>query len=158
MGFALADIRVSSSAFQPGGSIPARHTGSGEDISPELHWSSLPEDTRELAVFCHDPDAPLVKPGAYGFTHWLLYNLPADTPGLTEGTREGTPGGNDFGGVGYNGPAPPEGHGTHHYYFWVLALDREMDLDEGLSLEEFLRQAEPHIIGMNRVVGTYEKS
>jgi Raf kinase inhibitor-like YbhB/YbcL family protein len=158
MGFALADITVTSSAFEPGGAIPEKYTGEGEDVSPALSWDKLPEGTRSVAVFCHDPDAPLAKPGAYGFTHWLLYNLSPETNELPEHTGLGTEGGNDFGKTGYNGPMPPDGHGMHHYYFWVVALDQNLELKPGLSLEEFLEKTEPHIIGMNRMIGTYERA
>lgn len=157
MGFALSDMKVTSSAFSDGGAIPAKHTGEGEDVSPALAWQGLPEGTKSVAVFCHDPDAPLVKPATYGFVHWVLYNLPASTTSLDEGASEGTSGANDFGGSGYGGPMPPEGHGVHRYYFWVLALDQELNLPEGLTLWEFLDKAEPNIIGMNRLVGTYQR-
>src|SRR5690554_2719394 len=78
MGFALSDLQLSSPAFASGRPIPARHTGEGADTSPILEWRNLPEGTRGLAVFCHDPDAPLIQPGSYGFVHWVLYNLPPD--------------------------------------------------------------------------------
>ena len=52
---------------------------------------------------------------------------------------------------------PPEGHGVHQYYFWVLALDQDTRLEGGLSLWQLLAKLEPHIIGMNRLVGTYER-
>ena len=157
MGFALSDLQVTSTAFSAHGAIPEEHTGEGKDVSPQLGWQGLPGDTAALAVFCHDPDAPLVKPGSYGFTHWLLYNLPGDLAELEEGSSEGTQGVNDFGNSGYNGPMPPEGHGVHHYYFWVLALDRVLNLEAGLTLEQFLQEAEPHIVGMNRLIGTYQR-
>lgn len=155
MGFALSDMKVHSPAFEPHGRIPQRHTGEGEDLSPPLAWSDPPDGTRSFAVICHDPDAPLVKPGIYGFTHWVLYGLPASTTRLEEGTGDGIEGANDFGATGYGGPMPPDGHGTHHYYFWVQALDRELDLEPGLDLPTFLERAEPHVLGMNRLVGTY---
>ena len=53
---------------------------------------------------------------------------------------------------------PPEGHGSHLYYFWVLALDEQTALPEGLTLAELLDAVEPHLLGMNRLVGTYERS
>ncbi len=158
MGFALSDMQLGSDAFGPRGAIPKRHSGEGEDVSPALHWSAAPEGTAAFAVICHDPDAPLVTPGTYGFSHWVLYDLPGALTGLDEGTREGTPGVNDFGGSGYGGPMPPEGHGVHHYFFWVLALDRKLGLEPGLTLWQFLERAEPHILGMNRLVGTYERN
>ncbi|MCL7940925.1 YbhB/YbcL family Raf kinase inhibitor-like protein [Halomonas sp. ATCH28] len=157
MAFALSTMQLESSAFAAGGAIPTKHTGEGDDVSPALTWQGAPEGTKGFAVICHDPDAPLVQNGSYGFVHWVLYNLPASTTSLKEGSSEGTPGLNDFGKTGYGGPMPPDGHGVHHYYFWVLALDKATDLPEGLSLPELLKQAEPHLIGMNRLVGTYQR-
>ncbi|MBA1149064.1 YbhB/YbcL family Raf kinase inhibitor-like protein [Ectothiorhodospiraceae bacterium WFHF3C12] len=157
MGFALSDMQVTSTAFQNRGAIPAKHTGEGEDVSPALAWSGDPDGTRAFAVICHDPDAPLVKPGNYGFVHWVLYNLPASTTSLDEGTGEGTAGANDFGGTGYGGPMPPEGHDVHHYFFWVMALDQELNLEPGLTMWQLLEKVEPHLLGMNRLVGTYRR-
>lgn len=157
MPFALSKMKVESSSFTTLGEIPKRHSQEGNDVSPALSWSGAPGEAKSFAVICHDPDAPLVNPGNYGFVHWVLYNLPAGTTKLEEGTDEGTQGVNDGGNKGYNGPMPPEGHGVHHYYFWVLALDRELDLDPGLTLWEFLDRAASHVTGMNRLVGTYQR-
>ncbi|WP_280546445.1 MULTISPECIES: YbhB/YbcL family Raf kinase inhibitor-like protein [unclassified Halomonas] len=157
MAFALSTMQLESSAFAAGGAIPTQHTGEGDDISPALSWQGAPEGTKGFAVICHDPDAPLVQNGSYGFVHWVLYNLPASTSALKEGSGEGTAGLNDFGKTGYGGPMPPDGHGVHQYYFWVLALDKATDLPGGLSLPELLKQVEPHLIGMNRLVGTYQR-
>ncbi|GGW68122.1 MULTISPECIES: YbhB/YbcL family Raf kinase inhibitor-like protein [Halomonadaceae] len=157
MGFALSSMQVSSTAFGQHQAIPAKHTGEGEDISPDLAWQGAPEGTQGYAVICHDPDAPLVKEGSYGFVHWVLYNLPGDMTSLEENTTQGTLGMSDFGKPGYGGPMPPEGHGSHLYYFWVLALDQATTLPEGLTLPELLRAVEPHLLGMNRLVGTYQR-
>jgi Raf kinase inhibitor-like YbhB/YbcL family protein len=158
MGFALSDMQLTSAAFETGGAIPTKHTGEGEDVSPALFWQQAPEGTRSFAVFCHDPDAPLVSDrGTYGFVHWVLYNIPASVHRLGEGVKDFAHGKNDFGNIGYGGPMPPPGHGRHHYYFWVLALDVEPALQDGLELPELLEKAEPHIIGMNRLIGTYQR-
>ena len=158
MGFALSSMQLTSTAFGPNGAIPKKHTGEGEDVSPALSWSGAPEGTRAFAVICHDPDAPLVSPrGTYGFGHWALYNIPASVTGLPEGGSDHTAGRNDFGNIGYGGPMPPEGHGLHQYYFWVLALDDDSPLEPGLDMWELLKRLEPHIIGMNRLVGTYQR-
>jgi Raf kinase inhibitor-like YbhB/YbcL family protein len=157
MGFVLCDMQVTSTAFTKGQPIPDKHTTEGEDVSPPLAWTDPPAGTRSFAVICHDPDAPLVSPGSYGWVHWVLYNLPASTTSLDEGTAAGTPGPNDSGSTGYAGPAPPPGHGTHHYFFTVLALDDEVDLERGLTMWELLERIEPHVIGMNRLVGTYKR-
>ena len=158
MGFALSDIELTSSAFQQREDIPRNYTGEGEDVSPPLSWSNIPDEARSFALICHDPDAPLVTPGAYGFVHWLIYNIPASVTELVEGEKNYTSGVNSFAKSGYGGPMPPEGHGIHHYFFWVLALNTESDLKPGLSMEGLLREIEPHVIAMNRLVGTYSRA
>ena len=158
MGFALSDMKLTSSAFGHGESIPTRHTGEGADVSPTLSWSGAPGGTASFALICHDPDAPLVSPGTYGFVHWVLYGIPGSVSELPEGCDDYVKGVNNFGKAGYGGPMPPEGHGTHHYFFWLLALDSESDLESGLSMWELLEKIEPNVIGANRLVGTYSRS
>lgn len=154
MGLNLGDLSLSSPAFDNGGPIPRRHTSEGDDVSPAVEWSNVPEGTSEFVLVCHDPDAPLVR----GFTHWVVYGIPASGTGIGEGGGgEFTEGQNDFGNTGYNGPAPPEGHGPHHYYFWVYALDTGLDASPGLTREQLLDCIEGHVIEQARLVGTYER-
>ncbi len=54
------------------------------------------------------------------------------------------------------GPAPPPDHGTHHYYFWVYALDDELELEPGLDRRALLERIEDHVIEQARLVGTYK--
>ena len=158
MGFAPSRMQVRSSAFAHMNPIPRKHTGEGEDISPELSWIDAPAGTKAFAVICHDPDAPLVSPnGTYGFVHWVLYNIPGNVNRLEEGTRLYTAGKNDYGKQGYGGPMPPVGHGPHHYYFWVLALSDDAQLEPGLTLWQLLAKIEPKVLGMNRLIGTYKR-
>lgn len=153
MGLNLGDLQLTSSAFEDGDPIPTDHAGDGEDVSPPLEWRDAPEGTREFAVVCHDPDAPLVR----GFTHWVVYGIPADATGIPRGGGgQYVEGQNDFGNRGYNGPAPPEGHGTHRYYFHVFALDTELGAGPGLTRGELLERIEGHVLEQARLVGTYE--
>src|SRR5436305_6945314 len=138
----VADLKLTSPTFDHHRAIPARHTGDGEDVSPELEWSGVPEGTRAFAVVVHDPDAPLVD----GFTHWVAYGIPADATELPEGGEGVVQGVNSLGEEGYTGPAPPPGHGTHHYYFWVYALDDELDLPAGLDRRALLERIQDHVI------------
>ena len=55
-------------------------------------------------------------------------------------------------------PMPPPGHGTHHYYFWLIALSQETALEPGLTLAQLLERIEPHTIGLNRLVGSYSRT
>jgi Raf kinase inhibitor-like YbhB/YbcL family protein len=148
----VADLRITSPAFPAHGPIPARYTGDSDDVSPPLEWYGVPEGTRSLAVVVHDPDAPLVD----GFTHWVLYGIPAGTTELTEGDTRFTAGTNSFGNSGYNGPAPPPRHGPHHYYFWLYALDSDPHLEAGLERHALLGRVEDHVIEQARLVGIYE--
>ena len=157
MGFALSSMQLTSTAFETGGAIPTKHTGEGVDVSPALAWTDAPAQAKSFAVICHDPDAPLVTPGRYGYVHWVLYNIPGSATGLAEATDEHTQGVSDFGSPGYGGPMPPEGHGTHNYFFWLLALDAELDLEPGLGMWDLLERIEPNVIAMNRLVGTYSR-
>jgi Raf kinase inhibitor-like YbhB/YbcL family protein len=157
MGFAPSAMQLTSPAFKALGRIPRKHTGEDADVSPPLAWKDAPAGTKSYALVCHDPDAPLLTTVAYGFTHWVLYNIPAAVTQLAEGDARFTNGVNSFGKPGYGGPLPPEHHGVHHYYFWLLALDTAKPLPAGLSLQELFAAIEPHVLGMNRLIGTYSR-
>lgn len=158
MAFVPSPMQLLSTAFSPHELMQKKYTGEGENVSPPLRWTDLPEGTRSLAVICHDPDAPLVQNGSYGYVHWVLYNIPADAGSLAEGVAGHTQGLNDSGKPGYTGPMPPQGHGNHHYFFWLLALDADLGLSPGLTLAGLLERVEPHLLGMNRLVGVYRRA
>lgn len=148
----VQDLKITSPAFGNHERLPERHVHEADDVSPPLAWSGVPEGTTSFAVVCHDPDAPLVD----GFTHWVAYGIPSDAQGLPEGGGELTHGTNSFGNQEYNGPAPPPGHGTHHYYFWVYALREDAALEPGLSRRELIDRIEDLVIEQARLVGTYQ--
>ena len=149
----LKDLEISSPAFGALETIPQRYTSDGENISPAIEWAKVPPETKELALICHDPDAPL----PWGFTHWVLYNIPADITEIKEGGGDlFTAGVNTSGSKGYTGPAPPPGHGTHYYYFWLYAIDRDLELQAALNREELLHAIADNVIAQARLVGTYQ--
>lgn len=147
----IADLKISSSAFEGHKPIPGRHTYDGENLAPPLEWSGAPDGTKSLALVVLDADAPLVE----GFTHWVAYGIPAATTRLPEGGEGVVNGVNSLGEEGYIGPAPPPGHGPHHYYFWLYALDEDLDLPPGLDRRELLDRIEDHVIEQARAIGTY---
>jgi Raf kinase inhibitor-like YbhB/YbcL family protein len=149
----VQDLKLRSSAFESHNSMPARHTTEGEDTSPPLEWSGVPAGTASFALVVHDPDAPLVD----GFTHWVAYGIPASVSSLPEGSGGLTEGKNSTGNLGYMGPAPPPGHGPHHYYFWVYALDSDLDLAPGLTRRELIDRIEDHVIEQARLIGVYKR-
>ncbi len=154
MALKLKDLELTSHAFSALGSIPERYTSDGDNVSPALQWRKVPPETKQLVLICHDPDAPL----PFGFTHWTIYNIPPDVNEIAEGGGSRfTEGLNDAGGQGYTGPAPPPGHGVHHYYFWLYALTEALDLKPGLSRTELLDAIADYVTAQARLVGAYER-
>ncbi len=157
-----ASLRMHSSAFSEGAPIPRRNTGDGEDLSPPLTWQGLPAAARELALIVDDPDAPTKEP----WVHWVIYNLPATLTELAEGIAPAVhapvapgaiQGKNSWSTIGYRGPAPPKGHGTHRYYFKLYALDAALRLPEGLDKEGLLKKMEGHVVAEAALLGTYQR-
>jgi len=155
---APATISLTSPAFAEGAAIPRRFTCDGEDLSPPLAWSEPPEGTRAFALVVDDPDAP-----GGTFTHWLVYDLPADARSLPEGVpaESELPGGgrqgeNDFGRTGYGGPCPPRGE-QHRYRFAVYALDAPLGLPPGAGRGEVLEAIAGHALARGMLTGTYRR-
>jgi Raf kinase inhibitor-like YbhB/YbcL family protein len=136
------------------GLISATHTCDGKDISPELHWSHVPPETRSFVLIMDDPDAPNGT-----FTHWILFDIPGSREGLSEGEESiGIPGRNDFQHVGYKGPCPPPRRGEHRYFFKLYALDIDsLDLLRGASREEVERAMRDHILDRTEFMGRYAR-
>ena len=115
----MAGIQVRSSAFEYNELIPRHYRMDGENVSPDLSWSGVPEAAAELLLLCEDPDAPRRT-----FLHWLVTGIdPACTEIESGGRPEcGRVWRNDFGEFGYSGPQPPVGDQAHRYFFRVFAL------------------------------------
>ncbi|MFH1724817.1 MAG: YbhB/YbcL family Raf kinase inhibitor-like protein [Elusimicrobiota bacterium] len=152
------DIR--SVAFQNNGTIPKKYTCDGDDASPQLTWTGVPEGTKSLALIMDDPDAPS---GAW--VHWVLYDMPGEAKGLPEGVekKETLAGGakqgacwgvESFSRVGYYGPCPPPGK-PHRYYFKLYALDTALDLSPKADKAWLLQAMEGHILAQAELVGRY---
>jgi Raf kinase inhibitor-like YbhB/YbcL family protein len=111
-GFAL-----SSSRIQPGKVIPTRFTCAGEDVSPPLSFTAVPEGTAQLAVVLTDLDS-------VDRVHWAVRGIPADTTRLAAGELppDAVEMTNGFGVADYRGPCPPRGE-VHRYSFTAYALD-----------------------------------
>lgn len=151
-------LEVTSTVFEQGKAIPKQYTGDGADQSPPLRWSEPPAETKSIALICDDPDAP------HGtWVHWVLYNLPSETQDLDEGipTADTLPSGakqgkNDFGNIGYGGPAPPKGK-PHRYFFKVYALSGEVGLAPGATKAELVEAMKGHILAEGELMGTYQR-
>jgi Raf kinase inhibitor-like YbhB/YbcL family protein len=149
-------MQLRSSAFQNDKMIPKQYTIDGKNVSPPLEWIDAPDRTRSFAVICDDPDAPRRV-----WVHWVLFNVPADFRRLPEaippeksvlgGVNQGR---NDFGRIGYGGPAPPAGR-PHRYCFSLYALDTHIDAPAGISKEQLLEAMRGHVLDEAQLAGTY---
>ena len=145
-------MQLTSTAFEPEGRIPDQYTCKGENKSPDLSWNNTPKGTRSLALIVDDPDAP-----GGTFTHWVAFNIPANQNFLAENNAIGFPQGRtSFGTLGYNGPCPPQGHGSHRYYFKLYALDTIFPAHPDIDKEQLLKAMEGHILDHTELMGTYE--
>jgi Raf kinase inhibitor-like YbhB/YbcL family protein len=134
----------------------------GEDVSPQLSWSGFPDATKSFVVTCYDPDAPT----ASGFWHWAVADIPVSTTSLDTNAGDekgsGLPEGavtlaNDAGLTRYLGSAPPPGHGVHHYYFVVHAVDVDsLGLPDGATPAFLGFNLFSHTLARAVLVGTYE--
>lgn len=147
---------VTSPAFAEGGQIPVEYTCNGDDISPPLAWSGSPSATQVFVLVCDDPDAP-----AGTWTHWMVFDIPADTYELAQGASGALPAGakhglNSWKEAGYGGPCPPSGP-AHHYRFTVYALDAPLGLTEGASRKEVEKAMEGRILSQTLLTGLFAR-
>lgn len=150
--------QLTSSAFGQGEKIPAKYTGDGADVSPSLAWPVAPFGTRSFALICDDPDAPRGT-----WVHWVLFNMPSEqqtldegvptTEKLANGALQGT---NDFGKIGYGGPAPPPGK-PHRYFFKLYALDAVLPLPAGSTKSQLVNAMKGHVVDEGELMGTYQR-
>ncbi len=161
---ATATIQLTSAAFAEGQPVPKKHTADGADVSPPLAWSGIPPGTKELALVCDDPDAPTPEP----WVHWVIYKIPADAKGLSEGvpgeeTLREPPGAlqgknswDDARAIGYRGPDPPPGK-MHRYVFRLYALDAPLALKPAATKAQLKEAVSGHVVGEGTLTGTYRR-
>ncbi len=155
-------LSIMSTAFEDGGAIPAVYTCEGDDISPPLSFSGVPEVAQTLVLIVDDPDAPDPKAPQTTWVHWVLYNIPVAGSGMVEDTaRHGLPlgaseGKNDWGRISYGGPCPPIGR--HRYFHKLYALDVNLSALKEPTKAELERAMQGHVLATASLIGTYQKS
>jgi len=140
---------ITSPAFENEGNIPARYTCDGEGFNPPLTIDHIPDHAKSLVIIVEDPDAPN---GTYD--HWVVWNISPDRQ-VSEDIYPGISGNNSAGKTGYHPPCPPAG--THRYYFYIYALDAELDLPAGSDKETVKLAMQPHVIAGGSIMGRYSR-
>ena len=146
----VQELKITSPAFQNEGSLPKKYTCDGDETSPPLHIENIPHNTITLSLIAEDPDAPKGL-----FTHWLVWNIDPISD-IREGSRPGISGKNSGGKTGYYGACPP--NGSHRYYFYIFALDTDIDLPAGASKQELQDAMEGHILAQGSIMAKYERA
>ncbi len=135
----------------------------GENVSPELHWSNVPDGTKSFVMLMSDPEG---RGGAL-VSHWVAYGIPPTVTGFAEGEvskpSDKYVGGKSLMGVGnYSGPCTPPNQMPHHYTFVLVATDFAAgDLPPGLTRDEVLDklaapgQQPQHTKGVAGIVGLF---
>ena len=153
-------MKIESSGFGDRKRLDDRFSYVHQNQSPALSWSDVPDGTKELALICDDPDAP-----GKTWVHWVIYGIPASIDGLGEGLSKdpalsdaggAKQGKNDFGQIGYDGPAPPPG-GDHRYFFKLYALSEPVDPGPNTTAASLRTAIEGKVLAECEVMGTYSR-
>src|SRR3989344_9506469 len=153
------EMKLTSSAFEHNGMIPARYTCDVDrELSPPLTISGVPEVTKALVLIMEDPDIPEIKKKEYGissFDHWTLFNIPPGTCEIKEGATIGIPGVTTRGDLHYVGPCPPPQYepSEHRYIFKLYALIEPLALNAGATKGEVLDALAPLVLAETELVG-----
>ncbi|GGI76784.1 YbhB/YbcL family Raf kinase inhibitor-like protein [Legionella impletisoli] len=145
---------LTSEAFKNNGNIPVKYTCQGEDRSPPLTWSNVPDGTQSFVLIVDDPDAQ-----SGNWVHWVLFNISQSIHGLDENTTlpsGATSGLNSWDKTGYGGPCPPSG--THRYQFKLYALDTTLSLGSEARKTDIMNAMQNHILAETKLVGLYSKT
>jgi Raf kinase inhibitor-like YbhB/YbcL family protein len=150
---------LTSAAFEEGQPIPPRFACHGDNISPALSWTNVPENVESFVLVMDDPDA--IPVAGYVWDHWLIYNLPKEVLALGENISSdeqfadgSTQGMTSFNRVGYGGPCPPAGQ-VHAYIFTLYALDTQLNLPPSINKVELLALISENVISQAVLTGTY---
>ena len=149
-------MKLTSSAFDHEGKIPAKYTCDGDNTSPPLTISDVPSDAKSLVLIMDDPDVPKELKEDGMWDHWVIFNIPVSASDIKEGTEpEGTPGTGTAGNTNYFGPCPPDRE--HRYFFKLYALDTKLDLPESATKQQVEEAMEGHIVANTELMGRYER-
>ncbi|MGW0394614.1 YbhB/YbcL family Raf kinase inhibitor-like protein [Streptomyces sp. NPDC003042] len=150
----MAGIELASPAFDDGAFIPGRHAKDGDNVSPTLTWSGVPEGTAELLLLCEDPDAP-----SGTFVHWLVTGIDPTSHGVRAGQtpRGGQERPTGWGEPGWGGPRPPHGDQAHRYFFRIYALPEPVSLPDGATADDVHAAVDDRQLASGTLVGLYQR-
>ncbi len=154
-GAGTKSMLVTSPEFTGGARLPISCTADGSGLPPAIEWANLPLGAQSLVVIAEDPDAPFPEP----YVHWMVYGIPGSALSLDVRSRAAFMEGlNSKLAPGYAPASPPPAHGVHHYHFQVFALDKMLDLEQGIGRRGLLDEMQGHVLAWGEIVGVYERT
>jgi Raf kinase inhibitor-like YbhB/YbcL family protein len=128
----IVTMTLTSTAWPDGGTIPAKYTQAGDQTSPPLAWTNVPDNVAGFVLIVHDVDAA-IGTGTDDLLHWMLWSIPAAARGLPEGVPQGpqlADGTRQISATGpyYRGPGALAAGPPHHYVFELFAVDASIAL------------------------------
>ncbi len=151
-----------NSTYNENERMPAKHANKGvvggENVSPAFSWQNAPEGTKSFALAMVDHHQV-----ANEFVHWLVINIPSSANSVEEGASgNGMPEGSKelsttYGTPEYGGPKPPAGTGDHPYETTVYALSDDLDLDDDVTLDDFLSAVEDKALAKASLTGMFSQ-
>jgi Raf kinase inhibitor-like YbhB/YbcL family protein len=132
-------MTLTTPAWLDGGTIPVKYTQAGDQISPALSWTRVPDGTQSFVLLFHDVDSATGN-GTDDVLQWLLWNVPAQTTMLPEGVPQGmqlADGTRQISATGpfYRGPGAPAAGTAHHYVFELFALDTMLNVQTAAQVQ-----------------------
>jgi Raf kinase inhibitor-like YbhB/YbcL family protein len=166
VGNAAEPFALTSTTFKDGTLMPKKVANKnpanpncvGDNVSPQLSWTGVPEGTKSFALTMIDPEGR----AGLGVFHWVAYGIPANVTSFAEGevttASNKYVGGKSTQGVGnYSGPCTPPGS-PHHYTFMIISTDLDAkELPAGLTLPELQAKLDKHVKGAAGLVGLFVK-
>lgn len=149
----MGNLQLKSTSFSNGAEIPKKYGYKFDNINPHLSINGIPPETKSLVLIMDDPDAK----AAVGklWVHWVIFNIEPNTKEIPESYSllNSIDGKNDFGELGYGGPAPPDK--KHTYIFKLYALDTKLNLQKGSTKTEVENTMKGHILDETTLKGTF---
>jgi len=149
-------MKLTSSEFKHEKLIPTKYTCDGENISPPIKMSEIPDGAESLVLIMEDPDVPKELREDGMWDHWLVWDILPEEGEIPEDMNPpGIMGNNTGNRLGYGGPCPPDKE--HRYFFKLYALDTMLDLPQNSSKADILAGMEGHIIEQCELMGRYNR-
>lgn len=164
-------MTLNVAAFDDGGIIPVKYSQAapgaapGGGTSPAFRWENAPAGTKSFLLHMHDLDFVHEKT-TDDQLHWLVWNIPASTTGLSEGV----PGGSKLAdgsyqisvtGPVYRGPGAGADGPLHHYIFELFALDTMLVVQPAANAFDtrnmVVKAIQGHILARSAYTGRFRR-